>query len=151
MKDLGLKYLLVDLNAATIDQDPRHNLTKRYENLLKTFTSDKIELIETDSICLKMGIENYKKQKDINVFIALAGVNYDSYNEKGERYGRNDKKIECYKKVIDLFNLNKIDGNNYNYLLHLKPYLDKLDTENEKINLLYKNFNYSGKVLFKIK
>jgi hypothetical protein len=31
MKILGLNYLLVDLNAATIDKDPRRNLTKRYE------------------------------------------------------------------------------------------------------------------------
>jgi hypothetical protein len=54
MKEFGLKYLLVDLNAATIDQDPSHNLTKRYEKLLQTFTSDKLKLIETDSICLKI-------------------------------------------------------------------------------------------------
>jgi len=54
MKEFGLKYLLVDLNAATIDNDPRHDLTRRYENLLKTFTSDNLNLIETDSICLKV-------------------------------------------------------------------------------------------------
>ena len=30
MKKLGLKYLLVDLNAATIDKDPRHDLTRRF-------------------------------------------------------------------------------------------------------------------------
>ena len=45
MKKLWLWYLLVDLNAATIDKDPRHDLTRRYENLLKTFTSDKLNLI----------------------------------------------------------------------------------------------------------
>jgi predicted HAD superfamily phosphohydrolase YqeG len=54
MKKFGLKYLLVDLNAATIDQDPRHNLTTRYEKLLKTFTSTELELVETDSMCLKI-------------------------------------------------------------------------------------------------
>jgi hypothetical protein len=36
-------------------------LTHRYENLLKTFTSDKLELISTDSLCLKMAIDIYKK------------------------------------------------------------------------------------------
>jgi len=53
--------MLTDLNAATIDKDPRHDLTRRYENLLKTFTSDKLELIETDSVCLKIALEDYKK------------------------------------------------------------------------------------------
>jgi hypothetical protein len=54
MKKLRLEYLLVDLNAATIDQDPRRDLTRRYENLLKTYTSDRLQLIETDSLCLQM-------------------------------------------------------------------------------------------------
>lgn len=37
MKKMWLSYFLVDLNAATIDKDPRHDLTKRFENLLKHF------------------------------------------------------------------------------------------------------------------
>lgn len=57
MKKLGLKYLLVDLNAATIDKDPRHDLTKRFENLLSTFKSDKLELVQTDSLCLQMALD----------------------------------------------------------------------------------------------
>ena len=63
IKKLGLSYFLVDLNAATIDRDPRHDLTRRYENLLATFTSDNLELVETDSICLKIALEDYKKSK----------------------------------------------------------------------------------------
>jgi hypothetical protein len=61
MKTLGLNYFLVDLNAATIDNDPRRNLTKRYESLLKTFTSDRLELVSTDSICLRIATEDYSK------------------------------------------------------------------------------------------
>jgi hypothetical protein len=49
------------LNAATIDKDERHNLTTRYENLLYTFTSNELELIETDSICLKVALEDFNK------------------------------------------------------------------------------------------
>jgi hypothetical protein len=49
------------LNAATIDKDARHNLTKRYEKLLDTFNSEKLELIETDSICLKVALDDFKK------------------------------------------------------------------------------------------
>ncbi|MBT3727243.1 hypothetical protein HOG21_06340 [bacterium] len=49
------------MNAATIDKDERHNLTTRYENLLYTFTSNELELIETDSICLKVALEDFNK------------------------------------------------------------------------------------------
>lgn len=34
LKDLGVSYLLIDLNAATIDQDPNKILTKNYESLV---------------------------------------------------------------------------------------------------------------------
>jgi hypothetical protein len=57
MKKMGLNYFLVDLNAATIDKDPRHDLTRRYENLLKTFKSNKLELIQSDSLCLRIALE----------------------------------------------------------------------------------------------
>jgi hypothetical protein len=73
------------LNAATIDKDSRHNLTKRYENLLTTLRSDKLELVETDSVCLKIALEDYKKsekkEKDIKQFMTISGVNYESYNK----------------------------------------------------------------------
>ena len=59
----GLKYFLVDLNAATIDRDPRHNLTIRYESLLATFPSKKLKLIQTDSLCLRVGLEELKNGK----------------------------------------------------------------------------------------
>lgn len=68
MKKLGLKYLLVDLNAATIDKDPRHDLTKRFEQLLSTFRSDKLELIQTDSLCLQMALE----EKDPATYMTYA-------------------------------------------------------------------------------
>jgi hypothetical protein len=54
MKTLGIEYLLVDLNAATIDRDPRHDLTTRMENLLGTFTAKNLTLVSTDSICLQL-------------------------------------------------------------------------------------------------
>ena len=54
---LGIKYLLVDLNAATIDQDPRKDLTRRYEKILDLVRSKKIRLITTDSPCLQAALE----------------------------------------------------------------------------------------------
>lgn len=80
MEKLGLKYFIVDLNAATIDKDPRHDLTKRFENLLKTFRSDKLELIQTDSLCLQIALE----EKDPATYLTYAGVNYESYKIDGE-------------------------------------------------------------------
>jgi hypothetical protein len=77
MEKLGLKYLLVDLNAATIDKDPRHDLTKRFEQLLATFKSDKLELVQTDSLCLQMALE----EKDPATYMTYAGVNYESYTK----------------------------------------------------------------------
>lgn len=77
MQKLGLKYLLVDLNAATIDKDPRHDLTRRFENLLQTFRSDKLELVQTDSLCLQMALE----EKDPTTYMTYAGVNYESYKK----------------------------------------------------------------------
>jgi len=158
MKNFGLKFLLVDLNAATIDKDPRHALTTRYEKLLQTFTSDKLELIETDSVCLKIWLENYnnviwkvKSKKDIEVYISLAGVNYDSYNSEWKRYWRLNKQMNCYKWILQLFNANQINNNHYNYLLQLKPYLNKLKTEEQKIQFLHNNLGHWFKVLFKIK
>lgn len=77
MKKLGLKYLLVDLNAATIDKDPRHDLTRRFENLLLTFRSDRLKLVQTDSICLQIALE----EKNPETYLSLAGVNYESYKK----------------------------------------------------------------------
>lgn len=77
MKKLGLKYLLVDLNAATIDKDPRHDLTRRFENLLNTFKTDALELIQTDSLCLRIALE----EKDPTTYMTYAGVNYESYTK----------------------------------------------------------------------
>lgn len=81
----GLKYFLVDLNAATIDRDPRHNLTTRYESLLNTFPAKKLQLIQTDSICLRVALDELQagniKDEDYKF---LAGVNHESYGKTAE-------------------------------------------------------------------
>lgn len=56
---LGISYILLDLNAATIDQDPAQDLTKRYEKMLELLVHPKLKLIETDSICLKLALDVY--------------------------------------------------------------------------------------------
>ncbi len=61
MKKMGLKYLLVDLNAATIDKDPHHALTTRFEHLLHTMKAKNLTLVDTDNLCLELALDEYKK------------------------------------------------------------------------------------------
>jgi hypothetical protein len=75
----------MDLNAATIDQDPRHDLTRRYEEVLNFIKSDKVKLVATDSLCLQVALE----LKTTDNYMNLAGTNYLSYitDEKGNVRG----------------------------------------------------------------
>lgn len=61
MKKMDLGYLLVDLNAATIDKDPRHNLTDRFEKLLLTMNAKNLELVATDNNCIELALNERKK------------------------------------------------------------------------------------------
>lgn len=61
MKKIGLKYLLMDLNAATIDRDPRRALTTRFERLLLTTNAKNLKLVRTDNFCLELAIGERKK------------------------------------------------------------------------------------------
>ncbi|MFK7780632.1 MAG: hypothetical protein QM490_05890, partial [Candidatus Gracilibacteria bacterium] len=158
LKKLGLGYLLVDLNAATIDKDEKHNLTSRYEKLLSTFTSDKLELIETDSVCLKLGLEEFNKSEkfseDRTRFLTIAGVNYESYTEDGKTILRGTKLLECYKTINNLIKDKRIDNENYTYLLNISNYIsqnkDKYSTDNEVYKLLQQQVTHGYKVLFRI-
>jgi len=157
MKKLGLSYLLTDLNAATIDRDPRHDLTKRYEEMLKTFTSTKLELLETDSICLKIALEDYGKSNkssiDFTNYMIIAGVNYESYPKKWWVVNRRQKLGACYQYIDWLITWNKIDNKNYNYLLGFKRYLEKNKIVDQKQRFIYMQKFFTGwyKALFRIK
>jgi len=45
LQKLDIGYMIFDLNAATIDEDPRKDLTRRYENLLSYALSNEPEYI----------------------------------------------------------------------------------------------------------
>lgn len=119
MKKLGMKYLLVDLNAATIDRDPRHDLTRRYEGLLNAIKSDKLKLIATDSYCLRVALENPKNQAYMN----LAGVNYRSYvkTETGEDgYISAEKKLGlCQSVIAHLIFTKQVSDTKYAFLKNI--------------------------------
>ena len=158
-KKLWVWYLLADLNAATIDRDSRHNLTNRYERLLKTFTSDKLELVDTDSICLKVWLESYSKsnktENDLKNYMMVAWVNYESYDKDWKQINRWVKMMQCYRYIKDLIEYDKINTKNYPYLLWIRNFVynnrDKIKSENDLYALLQKNVRHWYKVLFKIK
>jgi hypothetical protein len=49
-------------------------LTKRYEELLKNLKSEKLELIYTDSICLRFAKDLYKIEKNDENFSKIASI-----------------------------------------------------------------------------
>ena len=159
MKKLGLNYFLVDLNAATIDNDPRRNLTKRYEWLLETFTSDKLEFISSDSICLRLGRELYmrweKNEETLSNYITLAGVNHTSYNPDGSLIKRQDKQLSCYNTILELIQEWKVNNTDYSYLLAIQNYIISHQEIHGDIQALYKVLikmaPHGYKILFRIK
>jgi len=116
MKTLGMRYLLVDLNAATIDQSPEGSLTKRYEALLDSFRSERVSLVSTDSICLKVALEDYKKSKKDEEakenFMKIAGVNFNASNAS-----KQEKLQACFQRVHEIMNEKLSSKTDYTYLL----------------------------------
>jgi hypothetical protein len=154
-----LNYLLVDLNAATIDKDPRRNLTKRYEWLLRTFTSDRLEFISSDSMCLRLAREWYMKWSKgiewLSKYMALAWVNYTSYNPDGSKVTRQDKQIACYNEILTLIQEWKVNNKDYAYLLPIQNHIlenKSLHGNTQEIfKFLIKAVPHGYKVLFRIK
>lgn len=124
MKTLGMRYLLVDLNAATIDQSPEGSLTKRYEALLDSFRSERVSLVSTDSICLQVALEDYKKSKKDEEakenFMKIAGVNFNAQNAS-----KQEKLQACFQRVHEIINEKLSSKSDYTYLLWIADYIEK--------------------------
>lgn len=153
-KKLWISYLLVDLNAATIDQSETHELTKRYEKILRTFQSNDLELIETDSICLQLALEENKNQPNEIEFMQVAGVNYESYDKDDNVIPRGEKALVCYKKILEIIENEKVTNENYSYLIPIVKAIQsnpKLKDWKTLINYIHEQYKRSAKVLFKIK
>lgn len=158
MKKLWVEYFLVDLNAATIDRDPRRALTKRYETLLTTFTSERGELVTTDSICLQTALERYKKssktEKDFQEYMELAGVNYESYDEDWNlTLNRNQKLYACYNFILEQIEKKQVSQENYAHLIPIVNYMQQNpEITQEQLGTFFSQYVTHGwMVLFKIK
>ncbi len=148
MKKIWLSYLLVDLNAATIDNDPAKNLTRRVDNMFETFTSDKLELIETDSICLKLALDDFKQYWDLKKYTQTASVNHNS-----PAISRWDKFKICHSRVFELIQENEVSQASYSYLLPIQNYLsqNKITSPQEIQAIIPQAVKHGAKVLFRIK
>ncbi len=152
MKKVGLGYLLTDLNAATIDRDPRHVLTTRFEHLLLTMRANNLKLIDTDNLCLKVAINEYKlgKLQSDNEFIDIAGTNYESYRTSGPIY-RGVKQSNCANYIIKMLNAWSASGGTIPpYLTWLNTGLTAAKNETEQQNVLSQYIGQSYFALFEI-
>jgi hypothetical protein len=145
---LGMGYILLDINAATIDRDPERRLTQRYENMLWFVANSQLELIDTDSVCLRIALDGYKVDQDISKYIDIAGVNY-SYKKS-----TTEKKTMCIQKITSILS-NAYEFEKYPYLSSVLRLLERADISLEDTETVEKallKFIPNGhKVLFKIK
>ena len=154
MKTLGLNYFLTDLNAATIDKDPRHNLTRRFENLLRTFRSTNLELIDTDSVCLRLAIDENKRWLiNESTYLELGWVNYESYPASWWTIYRWQKQVGCYNYILNMIKENKITNENYSYLIPVMNALKEKQnlTQDEVIGIFQKYITHGWFALFRVK
>lgn len=148
-KNLGISYILLDLNAATIDNDPSKNLTQRYENMLRFIAEWNLRMIETDSVCFKLALDEYKNTKNIEAYLKYAWVNY-------WRLGDKKSKISwCISKIIELIQSEKVNNNTYPYLLAYQNFIarqDNLDISNTQQMTIFlsRYVSHGFKALFEV-
>ncbi len=155
MKKVWLGYLLTDLNAATIDRDPRRVLTNRFEHLLLTMRAKNLRLVDTDNLCLQVALGEYKlwKLQTNEEFINIAGTNYESYRGPDLKVVyRNEKQNKCANYVINMINeSSKIWGTLPDYLVPIRDSLVKAAwNSTEQQNIISRAFGQSYFALFEI-
>lgn len=105
MKKLWLKYILIDLNAATIDNG-EFKLTKRYEALLKTLLAKNAKLIDTDSQCLRIALDEYNNNNiSKKEYLQISWVNYINFfweNNIIAHLSRENKTNICANQIIKM-------------------------------------------------
>jgi hypothetical protein len=155
MKKVWLGYLLTDLNAATIDRDPRRVLTTRFEHLLLTMRAKNLKLIDTDNLCLQVALGEYKlgKLQSDTEFIDIAWTNYESYRGPTLKVMyRNEKQNKCATYVISM--INESSKNKTNLPAYLLPIRDSLIkaawNATEQQNIISRAFGQSYFALFEM-
>lgn len=154
MKKIWLGYLLTDLNAATIDRDPRRALTTRFEHLLLTMRAKNLKLVDTDNLCLKVALAEYKswKLQTDTEFIDIAGTNYESYRGPDMKViYRTEKQSKCANYVINILNTASKNGTTVpDYLIPLQTSLKEAKNQSEQQSIMGRSFWQSYFALFEI-
>lgn len=154
MKKVWLGYLLTDLNAATIDRDPRRALTSRYEHLLLTMRAKNLRLVDTDNLCLRVALDEYKawRLQWETEFIDIAGINYESYRGADMKViYRNEKQIKCANYIINMMNNSSQTGASIpEYLVKIKTTLTNAKSKDEQQTLFAQSFGQSYFAMFEI-
>lgn len=156
LKKVWIKYMLADLNAATIDEDPEASLTQRFESLLKLFTSDSVDIVSSDSPCLLIGIEQYRRSQktasDFDTFMALASVNHQS-TIAWKLSSRTNKMMYCYDTIAHLYDTKQITDQSFTFLRSLAQEMGKQEfvSKEDRVRFFAK-YVWSGyKVLVKLR
>lgn len=156
MKKIWIKYLLTDLNAATIDRDPRHALTTRYEHLLLSMRSNELHLLATDNLCLNVALSDYQKGKlpDTSSFLNIAGTNYESYetDENGNEttIWRDQKMNSCARYIYDIVQKDQNIDTDYPMLVGLANQMKSAKNQSDIQNLLGAAVSQSYFALFEL-
>ncbi len=150
MQKIWLKYLLVDLNAATIDQDPRRALITRFEKLLTTMTAKNLKLVSTDNFCLQFAIEERRRWKLLtnDEFVDIAGTNYETYRD-WKQISRNQKLAQCQNYILK--RINEGADTEYPILANIKKeILDQWNDLEKQKSVLARYLGQSWFALFEI-
>lgn len=113
LQTLWISYLLFDLNSATIDQDPRQDLTRRYENLLRYSLSEDVVFEAGDSVCYRLARDLYQLWEiPLENAVLIAWVNYGSSEAKRK------KMTDCILTLYESIQQNIVETNpTFHYLL----------------------------------
>gem|GEM_PF-3190358 len=95
-------------------------------------------------MCLKVALEKYSQDGNIDDYMTFAGINFDSYmidNGVEKKIGRGEKLMSCYRYIHSLVKTNKITNDSYQYLLPHADYIRTntglLDSENKVHSFLH--------------
>jgi hypothetical protein len=119
--------------------------------MLSYFRSDRLELIETDSICLRVGLSGYKNDENEEKYMRIAGVNYGA--------NKNQKKSECIIEILTRIQNGEVSKSQNAFLLPYKNFITKnlkKDVNPEEatqyyVNLLAPYIQNGFKAFFEIK
>ena len=111
-----------------------------------------LRLVDTDNLCLKVAISEYKAgklQSDIE-FIDIAGTNYESYRD-GKVVYRTEKQNKCANYVLNILNTaSKNKTAVPDYLIPLQTSLGEAKNQAEQQAILSRTFGQSYFALFEI-